>query len=88
MNTGQRFGLAAGLVVLAGLASVLAAPDVPEQMITHWNAAGEADGMMPKTTALAFVPVLSAFLLGLFAVIPRIDPSATTGRRPTAITRR
>lgn len=74
MNTRQRFGLAAALVVLTALVSVLAAPDLPEQMVTHWNAAGEPDETMPKATALALVPVLSAFLLGLFAVLPRIDP--------------
>ena len=62
------------LVALAAFASVLAAPDLPEQLVTHWNAAGEPDGTMPKATALALVPVLSAFLLGLFAVLPRIDP--------------
>jgi uncharacterized membrane protein len=74
MNTRDRFGLAAGLVVLTAIGSVLAAPDLPEQMVTHWNAAGDPDETMPKATALAFVPVLSAFLLGLFAVLPRIDP--------------
>jgi uncharacterized membrane protein len=74
MNTRDRFGLAAGVVVLTALVGVLAAPDLPEQMVTDWNAAGDPIGTMPKGPALALIPVLSAFLLALFAVIPRIDP--------------
>ncbi|WP_254533499.1 SdpI family protein [Natrinema gelatinilyticum] len=74
MNTVHRFMLAAGLVVLGGVASVVAAPAIPDQLVTHWNAAGEPDGMMSKPLALALVPGLSAVLLAVFAVLPRIDP--------------
>ncbi|MFC5971135.1 SdpI family protein [Halomarina salina] len=74
MNTTRRFVLAAGLVALGGVASVLAAPSLPDQVVTHWNAAGEPDGTMAKLPALALMPLLSAFLVGLFAVIPRLDP--------------
>lgn len=74
MNTRHRFLLAAGLVVLAGVASVLAAPALPERMVYHWNAAGEPDGTMAKGPMLALLPALSAALLLLFAVLPRIDP--------------
>ncbi|QLK27873.2 SdpI family protein [Natrinema zhouii] len=42
--------------------------------MTHWNAAGEPDGTMSKTLGLAFVPILSAALLALLAVVPRVDP--------------
>jgi uncharacterized membrane protein len=74
MNTTRRFGLAAAFVALAGVASVLAAPDLPERVVTHWNAAGDPDGTMPRTLALAFLPALSAALVALFAVLPRVDP--------------
>lgn len=74
MNSVHRFLIAAGLVVVSGLVSVLAAPELPEQVITHWNAAGEPDGTMAKPIALALIPGLTAILVGLFALIPRIDP--------------
>ncbi len=52
----------------------LAYPQLPAEMATHWNAAGEIDGRTPKLLALGLFPVLMAALLGLFAVVPRIDP--------------
>lgn len=74
MRSRHRFLIAAGFVVASALASLVLAPSLPEQVVTHWNAAGEPDGTMPKALALAFVPALSGFMLLLFAVIPRIDP--------------
>ncbi|WP_436936106.1 SdpI family protein [Halovenus marina] len=74
MNTTQRFGLAAGFVVLSGVVSVLAAPSLPDQLVTNWGADGDPRGRMGKTFGLALMPLLMAGLLGLFALIPRIDP--------------
>lgn len=74
MNSTQRFGLAGVFVVLSGAVSLFAAPSLPEQIVSHWNAAGQPDGTMSKTVSLALVPLLSALLLGLFALLPRIDP--------------
>jgi uncharacterized membrane protein len=74
MNSTHRFGIAVALIALSAVLSVLAAPDLPERLATHWNAAGEPDGTMSKGVALAFLPALAALLLVLFAVIPRIDP--------------
>ncbi|WP_254763200.1 SdpI family protein [Natrinema marinum] len=74
MNTSHRLALAGGFVVLAGLASVLAAPDLPDRLVTHWNAAGEPNGTMSKSLGLAFVPALSGALVVLLALVPRIDP--------------
>ena len=74
MNSTHRFALAAGLVAVSGAVSVLAAPELPEQVATHWNAAGEPDDTMSKSVALVLIPALTALLLGMFAVIPRIDP--------------
>jgi len=66
----------AGVAIVAGsaLASALAAPEMPAEMATHWNAAGEIDGRMDKELALALFPALSAALLALLAAVPRIDP--------------
>lgn len=74
MNSVHRFGLAVGFVVLSAAASVFVAPELPEQLVTHWNAAGEPNGTMQKPLALAFLPGLMAVSLLVFAAIPRIDP--------------
>ncbi|WP_135851596.1 SdpI family protein [Halorussus salinus] len=71
----RRSYLAGGLLVaLSAAMSALAFPEMPAEMATHWNAAGEIDGRTPKTVALALFPALSAAMLALFAVLPRIDP--------------
>ncbi|PSQ51013.1 hypothetical protein BRD15_00230 [Halobacteriales archaeon SW_6_65_15] len=74
MNLRRSYLVAAALVALSALASVLAFPEMPARMATHWNAAGEVDDRMAKRFALALLPALSAALLGLFALLPRIDP--------------
>ncbi|MCU4975069.1 SdpI family protein [Halobacteria archaeon AArc-m2/3/4] len=74
MNTRHRFALAGGFVALSAILSVIAAPELPDQMVSNWTAAGEPSGTMSKPLALGLVPVLTAGLLGVFAAIPRIDP--------------
>ncbi|KAB1192682.1 DUF1648 domain-containing protein [Haloferax sp. MBLA0076] len=74
MNTRQRFGLAAGFVALAGILSLLAAPELPALLVSNWGASGEPNGTLPKGIALWLFPALTAALLVVFAVIPRIDP--------------
>ncbi|WP_336328031.1 SdpI family protein [Halovenus sp. HT40] len=74
LTTRTRFGLAAGFVVLGAVASLLAAPELPAELVTSWDGTGEPNDTLPKTTALVFVPALSAAMIGLFAILPRIDP--------------
>jgi uncharacterized membrane protein len=47
---------------------------MPVQMASHWNAAGEADGTISKFWGVFLFPIISLGLLGLFLIIPRIDP--------------
>jgi len=47
---------------------------IPEQMVTHWNAAGEADGYMEKDIGLFLMPAAMIVLLLFFYLIPHIDP--------------
>jgi uncharacterized membrane protein len=63
-----------GLVLLGLLAGALAWPELPATMDVHWNAAGEADGTAPRAVGVLLLPVLAALLMGVFAVLPRIDP--------------
>ncbi|MFT4945999.1 MAG: putative membrane protein [Natronomonas sp.] len=74
LTTRSRFGLAAVLVVLGAVASLLSAPELPAELVTRWDGAGEPNGTLPKTAALALMPALSAGLIALFALLPRIDP--------------
>jgi len=74
MNSHHRFLIAAVFVVVSGVMSVLAAPELPARMATHWNAAGQPDGTMQQAAALALLPAMTAGLLVLFALVPRIDP--------------
>ncbi|OAQ52885.1 hypothetical protein HTG_11195 [Natrinema mahii] len=74
MNTRHRFALAGSFVVLSAIVSVVAAPELPDPVVSNWNAAGEPSGTLSKTLALGLVPVLTAALLAVFAAIPRVDP--------------
>ncbi len=62
------------LIVLAVLAGLLLWNQLPDPMPSHWNAAGEIDGYMSKFWGVFMVPMITLGLLGLFLVIPHIDP--------------
>ncbi|WP_336037749.1 SdpI family protein [Halobacterium yunchengense] len=62
------------LVALAAAVGALAYPELPAEMATHWNASGEVDGTTPRPVAVALLPALAAALLGVFLVLPRVDP--------------
>ena len=55
-------------------AGVYMYPQVPDRMPSHWNAAGQVDGYMPKLLSLFLIPFGSLVMLGLFLLIPRVDP--------------
>jgi len=62
-------------LVLASFAvGVYMYPQMPDRMPSHWNAAGQVDGYMPKPLALFLIPFGSLVMLGLFLLIPRVDP--------------
>jgi uncharacterized membrane protein len=66
--------VALGIVVVAFVVAVWLYPLVPDQMPSHWNAAGEVDGYLPKFWGLFLMPIISLGMLLLFVAIPRIDP--------------
>jgi uncharacterized membrane protein len=74
MKSHHRFLIAAIFVGVSAALSVLAAPELPTRMATHWNAAGQPDGTMSKPAALVLIPAMTAGLLIVFALIPRVDP--------------
>lgn len=74
MNTKQRFGLAVGFVVLSVIVSLVASPSLPDHIVSNWDAGGSPNGTMPQFLGLWLFPSLTAGLIVVFAIIPRIDP--------------
>jgi uncharacterized membrane protein len=68
-----RFAIIAGLLITLIL-TVAIYPTAPDHIVSHWNAAGHADGYMPKFWGLGLIPFIMIALVGLFTVLPRIDP--------------
>jgi uncharacterized membrane protein len=63
------------LLTLAALAlSLWAYPQLPELVPSHWNAAGEVDGWMPRLPNVLLIPGLMIGMGLLLLFIPHIDP--------------
>jgi len=62
------------VLVLTAAMTLLAYPVIPDVVASHWNAAGDLDGTMPKLWGLALIPLLMYGFCALLAVLPRIDP--------------
>jgi uncharacterized membrane protein len=68
-----RLAIIAGLIITC-LITIAVYPTLPDRVVSHWNAAGQADGYMPKFWGLGLIPIIMTACVALFAVIPRIDP--------------
>ncbi len=66
--------LMSGIILLSFAMAIYLYPQMPELMASHWNAAGQVDGYMPKFWGLFLMPLISLGMLGLFLAIPGIDP--------------
>ena len=68
-----RLAIIAALLVTFVL-TIAIYPTAPDRVVSHWNAAGQADGYMSKFWGLFLIPLIMTGLVALFAVLPRIDP--------------
>ncbi|WP_292345891.1 MULTISPECIES: SdpI family protein [unclassified Methanoregula] len=59
---------------LTSLVPLAAYPVLPDQIISHGNAAGEPDGSMGKLAGIGLVPLITVALVALLLFLPRIDP--------------
>ena len=75
MNRIEAFALA--VVITAFLMGAYTYPLMPEVVATHWNAEGIPDGFSDRNFALFFMPAMMLALLGLFMLLPHIDPLRT-----------
>lgn len=62
------------LVASAFAIGIYVYPDMPAKAASHWNAAGQVDGYMPKFWGTFLMPLMLAALSLLFIAILRIDP--------------
>ena len=62
------------VLVVTAVITLVAYPVMPDAVASHWNAAGQVDGYLPKFWGLVVVPSLMTGFTALFAVLPRIDP--------------
>lgn len=62
------------LILLAFSLSIYFYPQMPEEMASHWNARGEVNGYMPKFWGSFLMPLMTLGMVGLFLVLPKIDP--------------
>jgi len=63
-----------GIILFSFIVSIYIYPQMPEKMVSHWNAQGQADGYMSKFWGLFLIPITLVGLALLFTAIPRIDP--------------
>jgi uncharacterized membrane protein len=64
------------IILLSFVMGYFLSSHMPEQMASHWNAYGEVDGYMPRFWGLYLMPLLSAFIFLLLALLPEADPLA------------
>jgi uncharacterized membrane protein len=68
-----RAAIALVLIITAGM-TIVAYPVMPDAVASHWNAAGDMDGTLPKFWGLILIPLLMYGFCALLAALPRIDP--------------
>lgn len=73
MRTKPAAALSAGIVAAMFAASFALGPRLPETMATHWNAAGVADDTMPKFWGQVTVPAVTAGVVALTFLSPKLD---------------
>lgn len=62
------------VLILTAVITLMAYPLMPDTVASHWNAAGNVDGTMPKMWGLSLIPLLMFGFTALFVVLPRFDP--------------
>jgi uncharacterized membrane protein len=74
MNTRTTLLVTGILIAVILVTSAIAYPYLPDQMASHWDAAGNVNGYMSKMTTLLFMPGMLLGITVLLLVLPFIDP--------------
>ena len=62
------------VILITIVASAYFYDKLPDQVVTHWNAAGEPDGWGSKNFVTFFIPGLLIGMYLLFQWLPKLDP--------------
>lgn len=62
------------ILLVAIAVGVFVYPSLPENVASHWNAAGNVNGTMPRFWGVFLLPLIMAVLSLLYYIIPKIDP--------------
>ena len=62
------------VLILTALMTLVVYPMMPDVVVSHWNAAGDVNGTLPKFWGLILIPLLMFGFCALLVVLPRIDP--------------
>jgi uncharacterized membrane protein len=62
------------LVLVAVIISIIAYPQLPDRVPTHWNAAGEVNGWSSRLWGAWMLPLIMAVVWLIMRAIPHIDP--------------
>ena len=62
------------MIAMGALLSLAVYPQLPERVASHWNAADQVDGTMPRFWGAFLMPLITLGMLGFFLVIPAVDP--------------
>lgn len=74
MRIQHRTTVGIGLTALTVLIGLAFGDQLPARVAIHFTGSGQPDNYVSKPLALGVLPALQVALLGLFAVVPRIDP--------------
>ena len=62
------------VLILTAVMTLVVYPMMPDAVASHWNAAGDLNGTMPKFWGLILIPLLMYGFCALLVVLPRTDP--------------
>ena len=74
MSTRSTLILTILLIMVATAFSLAAYPRLPDLMASHWGANDQVNGTLPRFWGAFLTPLISLGMLGLFLLIPNIDP--------------
>jgi uncharacterized membrane protein len=74
MKPQRRTGVGIALTVLTAVAGFVFVDQLPTQVAIQFGAGGQPNSYASKTVAVGLVPAVQLALLGIFTLVPRIDP--------------
>lgn len=74
MNTRTTTIIVLLMVIAATIVGVVLWNRLPDPMASHWGSNDQVNGYMPKFWGVFLLPLITLGMLGLFLIIPSIDP--------------